>query len=97
MDNMKISDKLWNSLENSNKAVPSEDFMLKMENIALAYSQQVASFSTQAMIGLAASFLLLVAVNIYAVSNYNIGNSDSNESVYSESYDLIPTKFIYND
>lgn len=94
---MKITENIINALNTSRKAVPSEDFISRMEQVALAYSAKVSSFSRQTLIGIAASFVLLVTVNIYAVDMYNDLTSSTQQESSEESYNLVPTNSIYHE
>ncbi len=68
-----------------------------MEQVALAYSAKINSFSRQTLIGIAASFLLLATINIYAIGKYNNVISSTQEESSEESYNLVPTNSIYNE
>ena len=94
---MKITENIINALNTSRKAVPSEGFIFRMEQVALAYSAKVSTFSRQTLIGIAASFVLLVTVNIYAVDKYNDLKSSIQQASSEESYNLVPTNSIYNE
>jgi hypothetical protein len=95
MEDKHIPDIILNALEQSTKAQPSEALLLKMENIALAYSAKVASFSRQAALGIAASFLILMVVNIYTVNKYYVKGTETNLTDTADIYNLVPTKSIY--
>lgn len=82
-------------LEKANKAVPSAEFLAKMEGFARAYSVRIESFSRTVLLGMAASLLLLFAVNIYAVNHYSELNKNDFEESSVETYHLIPTKTLY--
>jgi len=97
MDDKKITDTIIDALNNSRKAMPSEAFVLRMEKVALAYRAKVSSFSKQTLLGIAASFLLLITINIYAVGKYNSAQSNNIEESSEESYNLVPTNSIYNE
>ena len=97
MDDMKITENIINALNTSSKAVPSEGFITRMEQVAMAYSAKVSSFSRQTLMGIAASFLLLITINIYAVNKYNEVTTSIQDESTEESYNLVPTNSIYNE
>lgn len=97
MDESKITAQIIEGLDASQKAMPSEAFLHRMEQVALAYSSKISAFSKQAIIGIAASFLVLLSVNIYAINEYNKLISASQTEVSDDSYNLIPAKSVYHE
>jgi len=95
MDELKMTEDIIKALDNSSKALPSEDFKTRMEGFALAYSTKMNSFSKQMIMGFAASFLLLIAANIYVVNKFSSQSVTSSLEATIESYNLVPAKSIY--
>lgn len=95
MEDMNETKKIIEALEGVERAQPSSDLIQRMENLAVKYSNKVNSFSREAIIGIAASFLLLFAVNVYAVKKYNLNTDSFVQQEESEAYNLIPAKSIY--
>lgn len=94
MKEMNKTERIERALEGAHKVVPPKHVIQRMEDFALAYAKKVNSFSRETLMGMAASFLILLAVNIYAVNVYQSNNS-SEIQTESEDYNLMPTKSIY--
>ncbi len=84
-----------NALDQAERARPSEAFLVRMENMALAYSSKLNAYSRQTLVGIASACLLLFAANIYAVNNYQSQDTTTNQSSAESSYILVPTKLLY--
>ena len=98
MEHRNNVDKLLESLEQSRRAEPSAEFLLRMENLALRYTSVVDKVSLSAMMGIAATFLLLLMVNMMILSTSDNSTSEqSSTDIASLSYDLIPTKSLYDE
>ena len=95
MENQNNADKITESLEHCRRAEPSEEFLQKMENLALKYTAIVDKVSLRAIVGIAASFLLLLMVNMMIVSKSGTTIIDQSTTEIASSYDLIPTKSLY--
>lgn len=98
MENKNKVDKLIESLDQSRRAMPSADFLLKMENISLRYTAIVDKVSINTIMGVAASFTLLLMVNMMILKKSNDSTLERSKIEITESsYDLIPTKSLYNE
>ncbi len=98
MENHNKPELYINSLDNSRKAEPSEEFLLRMEQLALRYITVVDKISLRAILGIAATFLLLLIVNVMIMKKSTVSsNTQSSGEMHSSSYDLIPTKSLYNE
>lgn len=98
MENKNKVDKLIESLDQSRRAMPSAEFLLKMENLALRYTAIVDKVSLNTIMGIAASFTLLLMVNMMILKKLNNSTLEqSTTEIRESSYDLIPTKPLYNE
>lgn len=96
MKNNIQTEKILNSIENSSKAQASEAFLLKMEQLAVQYVKISNKISWQSLIGIAASLLLLISINITMMKKMSVDKSESiNPSI--ENYNLIPTTNLYHE
>ena len=95
MEDMNNTEKIIKALEGAKRALPSNDMIKRMEILAVKYSNKINSFSRKTIIGMAASFLILFAVNIYAVNEYNTKITQQSTEAEMDSYNLVPTKSIY--
>lgn len=92
------SDKILAALDNVHRAQPSEEFLTRMESITETYINRNQKVSTRSILGIAASFTLLVLLNISMLKKTNQTDFASSDESYSESaYNLVPTKSIYNE
>lgn len=98
MENKNNADKLIKSLKHSRRAMPSTEFLQRMENLALRYTTVIEKVSLNAIMGIAATFLLLLTVNVMIMSKSNASSKgQSSADITSSSYDLIPTKSLYHE
>lgn len=95
MENQDKINRLIDCLETSRKIEPSSEFLLKMENIALRYSTVIEKVSLRALMGIAATFLVLIMVNLMIITKSNNQISEPTIDNTATSYDLIPTKSYY--
>ena len=95
--NNKKNTEIMEALDKSRKAMPSDAFLTKMEELAVAYSNKISSFSKQTMFGIAASFLLLVVGNVYVVNQSQAPVENQIEEPAAENYTLVPTKLLYDE
>ena len=78
--------------------MPSTEFLQRMENLALRYTTVIEKVSLNAIMGIAATFLLLLTVNVMIMSKSNASSKgQSSADITSSSYDLIPTKSLYHE
>lgn len=85
-------------LENSQKAKPSEDFLSSMEVVLSNYTTKVNYIITKKILSVAASLLFLVAINIgLLIGHINNNNVSDVQSISEHTYNLIPTKSLYNE
>ena len=90
------ADKLIESIEYSRRAMPSAKFMKKIEDLALRYTTVADKVSLSTIMAIAATFLLLLTVNVMIMSKSNISSiGQSSYDIASSSIDLIPTKSLY--
>ena len=97
MEHNRKANQIIEGLDNAKKAMPSEDFLSKMEYLAESYTSIAEKISLKYIMGIAASFAILVIANI---SMYGGSNqiSINNTEIQSEStYNLVPTKSLYNE
>jgi len=85
------------ALDNAKKALPSEALLQKMESVAVSYSQLSAPLTMKTIVGIAASVMLLLAVNIYAISDSQQQNTETMQTEITSSTYLLPTKYFYNE
>ena len=98
MENKNNADKLIKSLNHSRRAMPSTEFLQRMENLALRYTTVIEKVSLNAIMGIAATFLLLLTVNVLIMSKSNASSKgQSSADITSSSYDLIPAKSLYHE
>lgn len=98
MTNENNTDKIIDALDRMHKAEPSEIFLLKMEQLALKYTAVADKISVNALLGIAASFLLLLMVNMVILKkSTTITETSNTEITDSDTYHLIPTKSLYNE
>lgn len=83
-------EKIESQLESIQRIEPGEDFLLKMENIAIRALNPISKVSRLQIILVAASLALLVFANFFLLSQ------STDTSAISDAYNLIPTKAIYN-
>ena len=98
MENHKNADKILESLDHSRRAVPSDEFLQKMENLAIRYTAVVDKVSLSTIVGIAASFTLLIMINMMVLNKSNDTSAEQSFTTNTtSSYDLIPTKSLYNE
>jgi len=87
-------DKLWTSLNRAESSSIDESFLLDLEEKAIEtmFEDSRKRIPLRALIGIAASFLLLVSVNIYAMNQYS-SNQESSSTIESE-YTIHPNPLI---
>ena len=96
MDKKNFTQTILNSLDEANKAMPSESFLLKMEALVLAYQQVEEKFSRKTLLSIAASLLLLISINTLLLTQNNQKDSAS-PVIEEQAYNLIPAKSIYHE
>ena len=97
MEKKNFTNNILESLEGAKKAMPSEDFLLRMENMAAKYAKVPKQIPIRSLYGIAASLLILVFANVYVLSNQDDAGSTEETVIVYDSYDLIPSKSIYNE
>lgn len=97
MKEEKATDKILAALENVHPALPSEEFLIRMDSLTESYMLKNQMMSTKSMLGIAASFALLVFLNISLIKNSSQSELSSEELVSESEYNLVPTKSIYNE
>lgn len=98
MENHIQSEQIMDQLDRSKKAMPSKDFLSKMEKMADAYTTISDKITPRAVFMMAASFLLLLAANFLIMNDHIIQDSMQDSTTESTStYTLIPAKSVYND
>jgi len=97
MEHKSKSEEIIKALEHSQKAIPSEEFLSRMEHFAELYTTVRDNISIKSILGIAASFALLIALNIGMIGNANkVDKTETNAQVES-AYNLIPTKSLYHE
>lgn len=91
------SDRILAALENVQPVQPSEEFLTKMEAITETYVNTNQKVSTRSILGFAASFTLLVILNIGLLKKTTQTEFSNEESFGASAYNLVPTKSIYNE
>ena len=97
MEKKNFTNNILESLEGAKKAMPSEEFLSRMENMAAKYAKVPKRIPIRSLLGIAASLLILVFANVYVLSNQNNAGSSEETAIVYDSYDLIPSKSIYNE
>ena len=98
MEDKDLPKKIWQRLDRAERAVPPEDFLLRLENRAITHGVKNIYFSWNAFVGIAASFLLLLALNFFLLLEYPKRLVSQQESISSVmNYTLIPVKSIYDE
>ncbi|MEN0052002.1 MAG: hypothetical protein AAF806_33360 [Bacteroidota bacterium] len=91
---MEDIDKILEDLAQVERAMPSEQFLKRMENVAVAYVVARSQMSKTTVLAIAASFALLLTANIWIWNEFQSTTTESTTLVETD-YDLIPTKSIY--
>ncbi len=89
--------KIEAALEHVEPIRPSEEFLNRMESLSETYVLKNQMFSLKSILGIAASFTLLVLLNIGLLNSINKSDIGMTESQYESVYNLVPTKSIYNE
>lgn len=97
MKNQKVINEIESALEHVEPINPSEDFLLRMENFSEAYVINGETISMRSILGIAASFALLVILNIGLLKGFNNSTIEATNSINESAYNLVPTKSIYNE
>jgi hypothetical protein len=101
MKNRKTIDDILSLLDDVDKQSPSEDLIRRIQERTIAqYAKpreaKIIRLSKGNLMGIAASLLLLVMVNVYAVTS--VQESYTDVSIGSNnSYDLLAIQSLYND
>lgn len=88
-------DQIMNRLETTQRILPNEDFISKMESVALAFVSPSKNVSRSTIMSIAASLLLLVMANIYTINKVSISSSETNTETLYEDYSFVPSNTIY--
>lgn len=96
-DNKHWVDHIMNELDTASKVTADEDFIIRMQKLAIEQSMVKSKVSKSMLVGIAASLLILFSMNIWIyTSAYNTkgqtelaSTDDTREGMY-----LIPTNFI---
>ena len=98
MENHLQSQDIIDRLDRAKKAVPSDEFISRMEKMAEAYTKITETVSIRTVFMMAASFVLLLAANFLIMNDSDIQNSNQEASSENVSnYTMIPAKSIYNE
>ncbi|MDF1696160.1 MAG: hypothetical protein P1U56_10025 [Saprospiraceae bacterium] len=99
MENKELATELYESLDGFRKKMPSEEFLLKMEEVTVHEweKNQASPFQWKSIIGIAASLIFVVFINGYALIQYNESSVASNTISENDSYDLIPVQILYDE
>ena len=95
MEQHKDIERYMDALDQVERTVPSEAFLQRMEGMAVEYVSR-STPSRIFVLGIAASLLLLVTLNIYVVSRINV-NTDNSQSVQSYYDNIIPINSLYHE
>jgi len=98
MDDKQLLDDLMNLLEEVDKPSPSDDLVSRLESKVLDHYDhpKFVRIQLRTVLSLAASFLLLMMINIYAL------NTTTQEVTYAEqqsdnTYDLLAIQTLYDE
>lgn len=95
MKNNKNIDEILNQLDNINRVSPSERFLLSLEQKALKINYSGRTIKMKAVYGIAASLVLLIAINFKIVLDSNLGSNVELVDSYESGYTMIPTNTLY--
>ncbi len=96
MNTNNFTNELLTALENAHVVKAPGALFKKMEQVALSTIQKNKRFSKAMVIGIAASFLVLLTANVVLIGMSNARSEISAEQMAS-SYQLIPTKALYHE
>lgn len=89
-------DHILSQLDKAQPALPSEGLIKNMEDVALAFIRKSKGVGKSALLGIAASFAILIFANIYAISHSTvIEESVVDVQSNTDEYNFIPVKSLY--
>lgn len=97
MDKKNFADTVLKSLDNAKKAEPSVAFLLKMEAMAKAYVGVQEKIAFKHILGIAASLIILITMNVYTLDKQDNISKDEVFVQAENNYNMIPTKSIYHE
>ena len=83
-------EKIESQLEAIQKAAPDEQFLLRMEDLAIRSLKPMSKISRMQIFLVAASLALLLVANVMLVQQ------SGDTTALADAYNLIPTKSAYN-
>lgn len=99
MEGEKFTNKLFRQLEEVEKTKPSDDFLMRMEAIAVqgvVNKTKIVKLSSRFLLSIAASLLILIMLNSYAILSAN-GDTYASEDLVIENYDLLAIQNFYHE
>jgi hypothetical protein len=91
------TDEVINSLDNIERAKPSQEFLARMESKMTTYYATSKQLKGTSLLLIAASFAILIAANLTIVSINTSENTQQTAELPSSTYELIPNKYLFND
>ena len=91
-------DKLLFALENAEPHTPSDQLLGRLEDLAVNHVEEKDQSSWTYIVGIAASLLVLLSINIWIMQDIAPQTSEAppQGQFSSQPYDLIPAKSIYS-
>lgn len=92
MKNDKSIDELLHTLSNTQKVIPSDSFIDKVESKALGFAALKAKYGKQTMIAICAILAIFFAINLWTIYQSET-TTGTNENVQTE-YNTVPVNTI---
>ncbi|MEM6396894.1 MAG: hypothetical protein AAF741_11155 [Bacteroidota bacterium] len=85
-------DKLWDELGDEQKAGPTEQFMKRLQEKALAHAETRVKFNRQVLLGIALFVLLIIGINLYVMNR-----APESENQTEPTNEYVPVKSLYDE